>query len=52
MSWRPLKLKRCIKCNTPLEKTDYGYRCPVLVCGFRISKAKFESVLRSLYGGA
>jgi len=51
MKWDALKSMQCPKNGALLEERPTGYACtsPEEICGFFISKAKFDTVVQSLY---
>lgn len=50
MNWQKLKSMDCPSCFKPLSKNLLGYICTA-ACGFQMGKAKFDSVVSSLYKG-
>lgn len=58
MKWNNLKNLCCPKCGDSLTKTSSGYQCGEIVhdsgcatsfCDFKISIAKFDSIVNDLY---
>ena len=50
MNWKKLQTLQCPSCYADLSSNLLGYIC-TKACGFQIGKAKFDSVVESLYKG-